>query len=180
MTRDDEIKLKVATIIDEAVGENKKTRRRFLVWVGSACAAILIASIAFALYLNNSPPEPPADASQGKIINPPAGSKTARQFTLTGYTKNIPDERSHIWLTVNVKELGLCWPKGPHITANSGFTISVHEEGPKKEFTVSLYAVGEGYHKTFKQWIEDEKFGGIPIIPARYMLDEVVYRLEGM
>lgn len=56
MTRDDEIKLKVATIFEEAVGEKKKTRRRLLVWAGSACAAILNASIAFALYLNNSPP----------------------------------------------------------------------------------------------------------------------------
>jgi len=49
MARDDEIKLKVATIIDEAVGEKKKPRRRFLVGAGSACATILITSIAFAL-----------------------------------------------------------------------------------------------------------------------------------
>ena len=56
MTRDDEIKLKVATITDEAVGEKKKSGRRLLIWAGSACAAILIASIAFVLYLNNSPP----------------------------------------------------------------------------------------------------------------------------
>ena len=39
MARDDEIKLKVATIIDEAVGEKKKSRRRLLVWAGSTCAA---------------------------------------------------------------------------------------------------------------------------------------------
>ncbi len=96
MTRDEEIKLKVATIIDEAVGEKKKTRRRILIWAGSACAAILISSIAFALYLNNSPSEPAADAPQGKITNPLAGSKTARQFNLTGYTKNIPVERPYI------------------------------------------------------------------------------------
>ncbi len=62
MTRDEEIKLKVATIIDKAAGEKKKSRRRALVWVVSACAAMLIASIAFALYLNNSPLEPATDA----------------------------------------------------------------------------------------------------------------------
>ena len=73
MTRDDEIKLKVATIIDEAVGEKKKSRRRLLIGAGSACADILIASVAFALYLNNSPSEPPADAPQGKITKPPIG-----------------------------------------------------------------------------------------------------------
>lgn len=54
MMRDDEIKLKVATTIDEAVGEKKKTRRRLLVWTGSACVTILIASIVFALYQNSS------------------------------------------------------------------------------------------------------------------------------
>lgn len=179
MTRDEEIKQKVGAIIDEAVGEKKKSQRRFLVWAGSACAAILIASIAFALYLNNTP-EPPADAPQGKITNPPPGSKTARQFNLTGYTKNIPAERSHIWITVNVKDLGLCWPKRPHIKANSGFTVTVHEEGPKKEFTVCMYAVGQGYHETFMRWVKDQKLSGIPIIPERYKLDEVTYRLEGV
>ena len=45
---------------------------------------------------------------------------------------------------------------------------------------VCLYAVGEGYHETFKKWFDDKKFGGIPIIPERYKLDEVVYRLEGL
>jgi len=80
MTRDEEIKLKVATIIDEAVAEKKKTRRRLIVWAGFACAVKMIASIAFALYLNNSPP----------------GSGTSRQFMVQGYTKNIPIERSYI------------------------------------------------------------------------------------
>ena len=77
MTRDDQIKLKVATIIDEAVGEKKKTRRRFLVWVGSACAVILIASIAFALYLNISPLGPPPAAPQGKVTFHRQDSKQA-------------------------------------------------------------------------------------------------------
>jgi len=80
MTRDEKIKLKVATIIDEAVGEKKKSRRRLLVWAGSACAAIMIASIAFALYLNNSP----------------LGSGTSREFMVQSDTKNIPVERSYI------------------------------------------------------------------------------------
>lgn len=180
MTRDDEIKLKVATIIDEAVGEKKKSRRRLLIWAGFACAAILIASIACALYLNNSPHEPPVDAPQGKITFPSAGSKTDRQFNIEGYTKNIPNERPYIWLTVNVKDIGLCWPKKPWIKANSGFNTTIYEGGRKKEFTVCMYAVGEGYHETFRRWVKDEKFGGIPIIPERYKLDEVVYRLEGL
>jgi len=95
---------------------------------------------------------------------------------------DVPDntERPYIWLMVDVTDIGPCWPKKPHIKANSRFTISVHEEGPKKEFTVCMYAVGEGYHETFKRWVEDQKFGGIPIIPAQYKLDEATYRLEGM
>ena len=180
MTRDDEIKLKVGSILDEAVGEKKRFRRRLLVWAGSVSAVVLIASIAFALYLNNSPPKPPPDAIQGKITFPTPGSKTDRQFTIEGYTKNIPAERPYIWLTVNVKDLGLCWPKRPWIKANSSFNTSIYEGGRRKEFTVCMYAVGEGYHETFKRWIKDGKFGGIPIIPERYMLDEVTYRLEGM
>lgn len=56
MTRDDEIKLKVTTIIDEAVAEKKNSRRQLLVWAEFACVVIMFASIAFALYLNNSPP----------------------------------------------------------------------------------------------------------------------------
>ena len=111
MTRDDEIKLKVATIIDEAVGEKKKSRRRLLVWAGFACAVILIASIVFALYLNISPPGITPNAPQGKITFPLTGSKTDRQFNIEDYTKNIPIDRLYIWLTVNVKYLGLCWPK---------------------------------------------------------------------
>ncbi len=55
MTRDKEIKLKVATI-----------------------TPILIASIAIALYLNNSPPEPLPNAPRDKITFPPAESVTAR------------------------------------------------------------------------------------------------------
>ena len=91
MTRDDEIKLKVATIIDEAVGEKEKPPRRLLVWAGSACAAMLIASVAFALYLNNSPSELPADAPQGKTTNPPPGSKTDRG--------NRPPGMSYLWMS---------------------------------------------------------------------------------
>jgi len=45
MTRDDEIKLKVATIIDEAVGEKKKSRRRLWVWAGSVCAGVGVSQI---------------------------------------------------------------------------------------------------------------------------------------
>jgi len=107
MTRDEEIKLKVATIIDGVVGEKKKTRRRLLVWAGSACAAILIASIAFASYLNNSPPEPPADAPQGKITFPPPESVTARTFQISEYIKNIPFKQPYIWLIVDEKNLSL-------------------------------------------------------------------------
>jgi len=55
------------------------------------------------------------------------------------------------------------------------FILSAHIE-----FAVCLYEVGEWCHKTFKRWFEHEKFGGIPIIPARYKLDEVIYRLEGL
>ena len=75
MMRDEEIKLKVATIIDETVGEKKKSRQRQWVWAGSACAAIMITSIAFALYLNNFPPELSVDALRGKITKPPLGPR---------------------------------------------------------------------------------------------------------
>ena len=43
-----------------------------------------------------------------------------------------------------------------------------------------MYAVGKGYHETFMRWVKEQRLGGIPIIPARYKLDEVTYRLEGI
>ena len=75
MTRDDQIKLTVATIIDEAVGAKKKPRRR------------------------------------PKTTYPPPRSGTRRRFIIQGDTKNIPIERSYIWLTIDVKAIALAGPK---------------------------------------------------------------------
>ncbi len=97
-----------------------------------------------------------AECSQGKITFPPAGSKADRQFNIDAYTRNIPIERPYIWLTVNVKDLGLCWPKKPWIKANSGFNTTIYKGGHRKEFAVCL-----------------------PVILRHYKLDEVTYWLEG-
>ena len=40
-----------------------------------------------------------------KTTYPPPGSKTARQFNLFGYTKNIPIERPYIWLIVDEEDV---------------------------------------------------------------------------
>ena len=108
MTHGYEIKLKVATIFDETVGEKKKPRRQRWISTGSACAVTMMPSFTFALYLNNSWPEPPPNTLQGKINSPPPGSVTDRALKISGYTKDIPFERPYRRLTVDVKEIGLC------------------------------------------------------------------------
>ena len=148
MTRDEEIKLKVATIIDEAVGEKKKSRRRFLVWAGFACAAMLISSIAFAHYLNKPPP----------------GSGTSRQFMIQGYTKNIPVERPYIWLIVDENNLSLIFhefdsyicPSVPMKVIHSGVMLSRHNRGREclitKQMGESGLPLGENFlAKTFTE-----------------------------
>ena len=57
-----------------------------------------------------------------------------------------------------------------------GFSERLHLSsvcGASKEWT-------SGHAEMFKRWGKDKKLGGIPIIPAKYKLDEVRYRLEGM
>lgn len=114
---------------------------------------------------------------QGKITSPAPDTLTPQVIAVNGFTKNIPLERRHIWLTVDVKKVGLCWPKMQIYKPNEPFAIKIYEGGPNKEFVVCLYAVDQRYHNDILKWVEDVKHTGIregfPIIPESFKLDDV-------
>ena len=75
---------------------------------------------------------------RGKITNPSEGTQTSRIIEIEGCTKNIPPERRYVWISVDVEELKLCWPKRQVYKPNEPFTAKIYEGGPKGNFTISL------------------------------------------
>jgi len=57
----------------------------------------------------------------GKITSPLNNSKYSRTIKVSGYTKNLPPDRPYVTLAVDVKDIGLCWPKKPFIHPNTQF-----------------------------------------------------------
>ncbi len=108
----------------------------------------------------------------GRISSHQISSSEDNIIKISGYTKNIP-EGYHVVLAVDVERLRLCWPKKPFIHPNTAFRIEIIEEGPEGECTVGLYAVDEQYYQRIKHWMSEGRFGGMPLIPMRYRLDEV-------
>ena len=102
---------------------------------------------------------------------------------IEGFTKNIPLERRYIWITVDVKDLGLCWPKRQIYKLNEPFKTKFIENGPNKNFVVSPYAVNWKFHNDILKWFEEARLthteAGFPIMPESFKLDEVKLGLEG-
>jgi len=96
---------------------------------------------------------------------------------IEGYTKNIPLERKFIWLAVDVKDLGLCWPKRQIYNPNKPFKTMIYENGPYKNFTVSLYAVDRDFHDAILKWQDVVRVSGVeegfPMLPDECRLDSV-------
>lgn len=57
------------------------------------------------------------------------------------------------------------------------FKTDFHEGGPVSELTVSLYTMDERYFASIQEWFDRENFGGLPLIPIRYLLDSAVLYL---
>lgn len=120
-------------------------------------------------------------APRGKITSPIKGAKITRLALIEGFTKNIPPELRYIWLTVDIPARGLSWPKRPIYKPNGTFKTTIHEKGPNKEFTVSLYAVDKACNDAILHWIEisqkSETEPGLDIMPKEFRLDSVILNL---
>lgn len=118
-----------------------------------------------------------SDQPMGTISFPGAGSDVDRHFQIIGETRNILPDRK-IVLAVDVERLRLCWPKKPFIQPNTKFKINFYEGGPVGEFTVSMYAVSPTYIDNVTEWLDNEIFGGLPLIPNRYHLYSKTFNIK--
>ena len=113
----------------------------------------------------------------GKITSPPQGSRISREVEIEGYTKNIPPEQRYIWITVDAKDSGLCWPRQQIHQLNQPFKTKIRERGPTNNIVVSLYAVDQSYNTKILRWLEESKRfnnpAGLSILPGHFELDSV-------
>lgn len=115
-------------------------------------------------------------APHGRILSPQSGSSSSRVIKITGITANIP-ENHYVVLAVDVEKQRVCFPKYPFIEPNAAFRTEIYDGGPEGECAVSLYAVDEEYYRKIKLWLDQKRFGGMPLIPLRYRLDGVKIRI---
>jgi len=109
----------------------------------------------------------------GKIILPLPGSKTGNQVRVSGYTKNLAPGSDYVWLVVDKPDRGLCWPKRSRLKPNCSFATYIDENGPNELYLLSLYAVNKSMNNEFVEWFEEERFGGMPMLPKSRRLDTV-------
>lgn len=114
---------------------------------------------------------------RGQITYPQSDTRTERDFPIEAFTDNIPPQRGHVWLVVEIPSVGLCWPKC-HITeTNCRFRCNIHEGGSSRHFTVAMYAVNQPLHAQILDWFEVEfrsgNHGGMVLLPEKYKLDSV-------
>jgi hypothetical protein len=117
----------------------------------------------------------PADAKgtpYGHIMAPRSGLQNSRVIEITGMTANIPEDR-YVLLAVDVETQWICFPKWPRIAANTAFHTELYEGCPNGACAVSLYAVDEAHFQKIKQWLNQERTDGMPLIPSRYRLDRI-------
>ena len=107
----------------------------------------------------------------GKIKTPKVGSVTQKEFKVVGETRNI-ESGQYIWLAVDKPGIGLCWPK-VQIAANTKFSTSILEEGPKGSFTLSIYILNKNFHEQWKGWQDRKIFGGLHMPPKSKRLNSV-------
>ena len=140
-------------------------------WILEGIVFIFLFAIVIVIIATHSSPS--ASGPLGKITAPLNNSKSSRTIKISGYTKNLPPDRPYVTLAVDVKGIGLCWPKKPFIHPNTQFQATFHEGGPAGTCCVSLYAVNRDLYEKIKQWFEEQRLSGMPIFPNRYRLDSV-------
>lgn len=138
--------------------------------------AVALIAAGTAVYSKFSDPKDP-NAPQGQITSPAAGTSVPRNFTIVGKTSSIP-EGYKVIMVVDVEALRLCWPKKPWIAPNTSFKTHIYEGGPAAQFTLSMYAVDKKYSDSINEWFNAGVLGGMPLIPARYLLDTVILKLQ--
>ena len=153
--------LKEGTNSESAEIEKKPLPRSIFIIPGFVFAVILIGTYLLSSQIKAGP--------QGKIKSPVVGSETGKVVRVVGETKNI-EPGQYVWIVVDKPEIGLCWPKVP-IDANTKFSTTILEEGPKGPFSLSLYVLTEHFHKQWTEWKNQEIFGGLPMLPESRRLD---------
>lgn len=174
MAPQNEIKEEVASFFDEVGAEKRKARAGLWLWIILAFALLLGTGIIVLATSSNDSSTGPT----GKIVQPENGSKISRNIIISGQTENIPPNRPFIVIAVDVKDIGLCWPKKPIIEPNTRFLTSFYEGGPTGKVVVSLYAVHQDLYDKIKQWFKEKRLGGMPIFPDRYRLDSVTLKVN--
>jgi hypothetical protein len=144
---------------------NKQTSNRHIPLIGTLLVCLLIAFLT--LFSSDSDPNQP----YGKIISPIAGTTTSTTVSVTAETRNI-EPGQYIWLVVDKPGINLCWPK-IQIEPDTKFKTIIYEEGKKGPYTLSLYVVHKTINDQWQEWLGDEIFGGLPMLPEKRRLDSV-------
>ncbi|MEW6672627.1 MAG: hypothetical protein AB1427_13050 [Thermodesulfobacteriota bacterium] len=150
----------------------QKQRRKTVLFI---IASLILIVTAYGAYTSITAP-------RGKITSPENGYVKSRLVEIEGFTRNIPSARRYIWIIVDVKALGLCWPKRQVYKANEPFKTIIHEKGPNKTFVVSLYAVDRATHDEILKWFEivrkTESEAGMPMLPDDFRLSALTLTLN--
>ena len=178
MSRSKDIKGKVATILKDVQPADPASARKPAYLKTLIAIALIIVTISiYGAYRYFTKP-------YGEITTPEDGTVTSRMVDISGYTKNITEDRKYLWLVVDVEDMRLCWPKRPIQNVNGLFNIKIYEGGPNKNFVVSLYALSREYNEDIKKWFEVNRVAGreagLDLLPADYRLDSVTLTLENI
>lgn len=171
----DKIKAAFHEYLDEEESHSKTAKPDIKIVKQSPWLKILgVILIVFGLYFTASLLADPESSTgpSGKIYTPSTGSITSTAVKVTAETKNL-EPGQYVWLAVDKPNIGLCWPKCPRIEPNSKFSTIIYEEGPEEPYQLSLYAVNKTTHDHWQEWLDQEKFGGLPMPPDPRRLDSV-------
>ena len=148
---------------------NKKPRVSAILIILIAC--LVLVGIQYSVTLLFSSDTDVSTAPYGKITSPTPGTKTGTQVSVTAETKNL-EHGQYVWIVVDKPGIGMCWPK-TQVKPNTKFMSTIHEEGKKEPYTLSLYAVHKTINDQWQDWLDDEIFGGLPMLPDNRRLDSV-------
>ena len=149
----------------DSKAKNKQTSKRHIPLIGTLLACLLIAVLT--ILSSDSDPNQP----YGKIISPIAETTTSTTVSVTAETRNI-EPGQYIWLVVDKPGINLCWPK-IQIEPDTKFKTIIYKEGKKEPYTLSLYVVHKTINDQWQEWLGDEIFGGLPMLPEKRRLDTV-------
>jgi len=181
MNSEQETEAEIIDILKKHKKISISKKHQFTVYHWATVTGICILAIIALIFLYSAPKPFKGvifDGPYGKIISPVSGTITNTEVSVTAETANI-DPGQYIWLAVDKPDIGLCWPKKQKIKPNCSFKMTLHEEGPKEPYTLSLYAVNKTINDQWETWLEPEKHGGLPMPPDKRRLASVVLVLGG-